>query len=284
MDSEQFSNMVKANQESYIIPFSNGRIHYSIFGNGAVQLIAFHGFGQDGSTFQKFADRFPVYRIYALDLPFHGKSMLFDVGKPIGPYQVAEIIMRLAETQKIDRFSIMTFSMGSRFAWPLLGAFSQRLESVTLIAPDGLPTSSWYRLATFNKISRYLFRIAMDNEDVIAGIIKVSDTLGITDRQMSIYMQKIVGTAEVRRRIYNTWTALRYCEPDKAMLANLIRNNNTKVQIVLGEKDNLIRSKNVIRYLKGIQGVEILLLPCQHHQLMEKFFDWKMEEEKGASA
>ncbi|MDZ7604903.1 MAG: hypothetical protein U5K79_04795 [Cyclobacteriaceae bacterium] len=109
----------------------------------------------------------------------------------------------------------------------------------------------------------------------------MAKSLGITDRQTSLYLQKSVETADMRHRIYNTWTSLRFLEPDISTLANLVRNHSTKVQIVLAEKDNLIDSEGVVRKLKGIEGLDILLLPCQHHQLLEKYAAWKMEENKG---
>jgi pimeloyl-ACP methyl ester carboxylesterase len=267
--------------ESHTIAFSNGRIHYSVYGTGLTNVIAFHGFGQDGSVFQILANRFSEYQFIAPDLPFHGKSVLTHRRQPITADQVIEIVKLITEERQIDRFSIMAFSIGARFVWPLFSSFIDRLDSVTLLAPDGLPTSVWYRVATFSKISRWLFRKVMDNESIIAGVIKMTKSLGITDRQTSTYLQKSIGTADMRDRIYNTWISLRFLEPDLSTIANTIRNQGTNVQIVLGENDNLIDSEGVIRILQGIQGVNILLLPCQHHQLLEKYVNWKIEENKG---
>ncbi len=270
--------------ESHSIPFSNGQIHYSIFGKGSSDVIAFHGFGQDGGVFQKVADRFPQYRFIAVDLPFHGKSMPLDSRNPIKSHQVVEMVTLISEEQKINRFSIISFSIGARFVWPLLDIFNQQLESVTLIAPDGLPTSAWYRLATFSQVSRWIFRQVMEKEGIITGIIKMARTFGITNRPTSVYLQKTVRTANMRRHIYNTWTALRFLEPDMAVITSVIMNNGTKVLIVLGEKDNLIDSKRISRRLKDIQGIEIVLLPCLHHQLLENYTAWKMEENIGKKA
>jgi len=267
--------------DNHTIAFSNGRIHYSVFGTGSSSVIAFHGFDQDGSVFQILAERFSEYQFIAPDLPFHGKSVLTRKQQPITADQVTEIVKLITEEQKIDRFSIMAFSIGARFVWPVLRAFFDRLDAVTLIAPDGLPTSGWHRAATFSKTSRWLFRQVMDNESIIAAVIKTAKSLGITNRQTSVYLQKSAGTADRRSRIYNTWTSLRFLEPDLATLARMIGNNGTKVQIVLAENDNLIDSKRVVRKLKGIQGVDILLLPCQHHQLLEKYVNRKTEENKG---
>jgi len=263
--------------ENHSIVFSNGRIHYSKFGKGSFRVIAFHGFGQDSTIFQKVADRLPEYQFIALDLPFHGKSTLFGNRKPIMPHEVVEMVTQLTEEQEINSFSIMAFSIGSRFAWPLLSAFKDRLDSVTLIAPDGLPTSNWYRFATFSKLSRWFFRKVMNNENIIQGIIKTAMAIGMTDRQSSVYINKTIGTADMRKRTYDTWTALRFLNPDRATLVNMIKNNGTRVQIILGEKDNLINSKLVIRKLKGIAGLDIVLLPCKHHELLERYTTWRME-------
>jgi len=268
--------------ENHSIVFSNGRIHYSLFGKGSSRVIAFHGFGQDSSVFQKVADRLPEYQFIALDLPFHGKSTLFDNCKPIMPHQVVEMVTLLTEEQEINRFSIMAFSIGSRFAWPILSAFKDKLESVTLLAPDGLPTSSWYLIATFSKISRWFFRQVINNENIIQGIIKTAMTLGMTDRQSSVYLKKTIGTADMRKRTYDTWTALRFLKPDRATLVNMIRNHGTKVKIILSEKDHLIHSKLVIRKLKGIDGLDIVLLPCKHHELLEKYTAWRLENNEMA--
>jgi pimeloyl-ACP methyl ester carboxylesterase len=253
-------------------------IHYMELGSSKV--IAFHGFDQDGSVFKMFAERFSEYQFIAPDLPFHGISALTHKQQPITAHQVIEIVKLITEERKIDRFSIMAFSIGARFVWPLLDAFNERLDVVTILAPDSLPTRAWYRVATFSKISRWLFRKVMDNKGIIAGATKMTRSLGITDRQTSTYLQKSIETADMRNRIYNTWISLRLLEPDLSALSNMIR-KGAEVQIVLGEKDNLIDSKGVIRILKGIQGVNILLLPCKHHQLLEKYTSWKIEKNKG---
>ena len=265
--------------KEFDVHFSQGLIHYSVFGIGTTPVFAFHGFGQDGKVFLKLSERFPEYKFMALDLPFHGKTVLHDNSIVIKPEQVEEIIKLIAEEQKIKHFSIMAFSIGARFVWPLLNAFQDQIESVILIAPDSLPTNIWYRIATFNRLSRGIFKYVMLNENIMANIMRTIRALGITTRKSHLFITKSIETSIQRQRIYNTWTSMRFLEPNLSEISEIIRKGELQVHIVLGENDLLLDYKRVKRKAKRLPGVKITLIPCQHHQLLEKYASMKIEQQ-----
>ena len=62
---------ITSNPEKIIkINITNGEYCCRVLGNGGKNVIAFHGFGQDGSAFLPVAIKNPSFTIYSFDLPF----------------------------------------------------------------------------------------------------------------------------------------------------------------------------------------------------------------------
>jgi pimeloyl-ACP methyl ester carboxylesterase len=184
---------------------------------------------------------------------------------------VVEIIKGILVDQGIHRFSIMSFSLGSRFVWPLISEYADQLNSIFLLAPDSLPESVWYKMATSTKLSRWVLRQFMSKQTIIATLLKAAGSLGFINRQTLIFLKKSIDSVSKRQRIYHTWNALRLLVPDIREISELILDKNLEFHVILAEYDNLIDYKRVVKQTERMPGAIVTVLPCQHHQLLEKF-------------
>ncbi len=261
--------------QRFAVNFSNGVIHYHRFGGGSKYLLAIHGFGQLGVVNSEFTQQFPEFTIIAPDLPFHGESMLFDKSQPITKTQVVQIIAEIRRQQDINRFSIIAFSIGARLAWPAVEYFSDVLDEVILVAPDGLYTNFWYKVATGSCWSRALFRYLMSQEKSVQWVAGTGRALRLIDRSTEAMIRKTVHTSAKRQLVYNTWLSLRLLHPDFKVLSESIRKKGMQIQLVIGAKDEMILAIDVKKAALKIPGSQIMEFSCGHHQLLWQYAGWR---------
>src|SRR5690606_13908754 len=121
-------------------------------------LLAFHGYGQEGSYYEVMARALPEYRVLAVDLFFHGKSTLSKADQPLSKSLLQEFIQNMLEKERVERFSVMAFSMGGKFALAILEKYHRQINHLYLIAPDGIKTHLLYSLATYPGWLQGLFK------------------------------------------------------------------------------------------------------------------------------
>ena len=141
-------------------------------------LLAFHGMGQDFSCFQKFAQTFEnQYTTYLFDLPFHGKS---EINELIITKEIwKEYLSKFLQENQIKNFSIISFSMGGRFALATLEAFSDRIENAILLAPDGVTEDPFYYGAIRFSFTRNIFKKVLKNNHKFYGFAGFLSRVGI---------------------------------------------------------------------------------------------------------
>ena len=134
------------------------RLAYYKVGYGPATLVAFHGFGQSGRVFQPLDETIGHrFTVFAVDLFFHGNSQ-YTSRQLLTKTDWQRLIGAFLDGQGVDRFSLMGFSLGGRFALATAEAFASQLDQLILIAPDGVTRTSWYWAATTTRLGRWLFR------------------------------------------------------------------------------------------------------------------------------
>ena len=77
------------------IIITNAEFNCKVLGNGAKNIIAFHGFGQDGNSFLPIVSKNPEYTIYSIDLPFHGETIIHNSSLCLRHLEVIELVQKL---------------------------------------------------------------------------------------------------------------------------------------------------------------------------------------------
>jgi len=113
------------------------RLCYLRCGEGPDAAILIHGFGGDLNTWMfNHEDLAAQYRVYAIDLPGHGRSSK-EVGEG-GLSGFAEMVNGFAGATGIDQAHLVGHSMGGAIATLFALAHPARCRSLTLIASAGL--------------------------------------------------------------------------------------------------------------------------------------------------
>lgn len=248
-------------------------LQYQKIGKSNKILLAFHGMGQDFSCFQKFAQIFEnKYTTYLFDLPFHGKS---EVDESIITKEIwKEYLTQFLQENQIQNFSIISFSMGGRFALATLEAFANRIENVLLLAPDGISEDSFYYGATRFSFTRTIFKKVLKNNHKFHGLAELLSRIGIVHESILKFAKMMVDTPKKQEQLYQSWVGFRMLNFDIKKLVKLINNQEINVQLFMGKYDKLLPIHNVFPLTKNLKNAELIMLESTHGRLVEKTIEY----------
>jgi len=262
------------------ISITNAEYSCRVLGNGEKNVIAFHGFGQVGNAFLPVSNKNPYFTIYSFDLPFHGRTIVYDPSRCFPPSESIELIQKLIDLKKIDQFSLLGFSIGSKLIYPVLDRFHANIENVWLLAPDGIKINFWYQIAIGSRLTRFFFQRLLNNYQLLKRIGKGMLSINIIDRETLSFSLKSINTPEKRVQVFQIWTYIRRIEliSEKAII-NL---NQSKVNFyfVMGKRDKIIPRSKIELFAKKISNSKIIILACGHQGIIKLFADWSCRNYK----
>ncbi|MBD2754773.1 alpha/beta fold hydrolase [Spirosoma validum] len=252
-----------------LFPFEGHSVAYRKVGHGPATLLAFHGFGQTSQVYlpieKHLGDRFTVF---AIDLFFHGHS------RYVGSQLLAKkdwyrIIQAFLLEQCIDRFSLMGFSLGGRFALTTADNFSDRIDQLILIAPDGITRSFWYELATGSKLGRRLFRYVLRHLPLLHGLGHILTQVGLLNRTVMRFVEISLSTFDQREQVYKSWTQFRRVQPNLDLVGKRLTTNEVRVYFFTGAFDRLVPGAYILPLTKKLRNYELTVLKTGHNRLIE---------------
>lgn len=253
------------------IQYENAVLHYHVSGSGLKPLLVFHGFGQDHQTFTEFFKKISnQYTIYSFDIFFHGMSEWNNDDAPLEKTFWKELLSAFLNKHKIDRFSVLGFSMGGKFALASLEALPEKMENVFLLAPDGIRISPWYRLATFSRPTRNLLKSMILKPKRFHFIADLAFKLGFIGKGTLYFVESQMNKQKKREQVYHSWVVFRHLKFNMSALASLINSNNIGLTIVIGKYDKIITAKSMNRLLKRVKNHKFEILETGHNGLISK--------------
>ena len=252
-----------------LLRYEESSLHYVIQGNGSKNLLAFHGFGQNRKAFDNFSNSFSTdYTLYIFDLYFHGQSTWGYDERPLQKHLWKKTIERFLELHQMDKFSLCGFSLGGKFALATLEAFPEKVESLILIAPDGIKTSFWYSLATYPMLFRQLFKSMILHPNRFVAISRALNSLGVMDKGLIRFAEHQMDTQEKRRRVYYSWVVFRHLTFDLKAIAELLNRHSIALILITGKFDKVIRSKSMDKLLFHVKKYRHEILETGHNGLI----------------
>jgi len=254
-----------------ILQYDGSSLHYEIAGTGAESLFFFHGFGQDRKAFELISQSLShAYTFYIFDLYFHGNSQWGHGEQPLEKAHWNKTMEALLLVHKIEKFSLAGFSLGGKFALATLEAFPEKVQSILLLAPDGIKTSFWYSLATYPILLRALFKSMVIHPGRFRTISQTLDTIGVLDKGLIRFTDQQMNTEEKRRRVYMSWVVFRRLHFNMKTIASLINTHRIPLTILTGKYDKVIRSENMNRLLRHLTDYRHEILETGHNGLIGK--------------
>lgn len=254
------------------------RLSSRLYGHGDKVIIAFHGFGQESSRYSVYeewlGDR---YTIHSFDLPFHGENQDRTFLPAITPDMLKDWFGDYLHSNDIRFFTTIGFSIGAKFALNLAHLFPDKTNRIILIAPDGLKINFWYHLATGNMVTRKIFKYVVDHPGFFFRFTDLMSTLKIIHPSVNRFAKSQMGEKQQRDKVYETWTKFRKMNIDIRKLGRIIRTHQISVEVILGEKDRIIRYKDLKPLLAHLPDAKVISIPSGHHKLIEESAEYYRE-------
>lgn len=252
------------------IPYKSSQINYYRFGNGQKVIICFHGYGETALSFsflEKWIEN--EYSLYAIDLPFHGKTAWLEKNG----FTTEDLIAIIEKIVSPDRKIILLgFSLGGRVSLSLYEKIPDKIESMALLAPDGLKVNFWYWISTQTFIGNRLFIFTMKHPGWFLFFLNVIKKLGLANASVLKFVSFYINNKETRIELFHRWTSLRKLKPHLKHIKSLVRKNKTTINLVYGEYDRIILSSRGEKFRKGIEETCTLKkIPSGHRVLHERY-------------
>jgi pimeloyl-ACP methyl ester carboxylesterase len=251
------------------IQHQNTKLHYQTFGQGEQVVLAFHGYGQESQNFLPMAEALkPTCTLYAFDLFFHGKSKLPKAKWPLQKDFFCTLIGLLLEEKNIQRFSVMAFSMGGKFALTLIEGFPEKINQVLLVAPDGIKTNFWYNIATYPGWLSGLFKRTVLRPVPFFKFVNLLDRYKVVDKGLLRFANWHMESTPKRLRIYKSWMGFSQLNFDIRKIVQLLNQNQIRVFMFLGEFDKVIPQRSLQVFVKSLDYGQLILLNTGHTFLL----------------
>ncbi|UYZ61531.1 alpha/beta fold hydrolase [Hymenobacter weizhouensis] len=245
------------------------RLHYQKYGSGARVVLAFHGYGQSEGHWRTMLPVLgPDVTVYAFDLFYHGRSRLAKADAPLSKRRLGELLEEFLREQGVERFSLLAFSMGAKFALTAAERLPERVEQIWLLAPDGLQRQFWYALATYPPWMRGVLGRAVLRPQ---GLLRLLDTLHqsrLVNANLVRFAQWQLDSREKRLRVYRSWVGFRNLTFDLKQLAAQLNRRPTPVTFFLGRHDRVIPHAGLQKFISSLQAARTVLLDAGHAGLI----------------
>lgn len=240
------------------------QVEYLVFGSGPKTLIAFHGFDNDADDFLVFEPALgSAFTIIAVNLFFHGNSHteLPPEKSVFDKQQLSLLTEALLAQHAIHRFSLLGYSLGGRVCLTLIELFADRIDSVFLLAADGLKLNRWYVFITGSPFGRLLFQRVIKRPAIFMRLAAVFRKMKIIGEKQYKFALSNFNTDEKRKKVYDVWMIYRLLLPDHRKVAREIRKHKITCHLVFGKYDSIIP----IHHAQGI--VHDAGKTCHIHQV-----------------
>jgi len=252
------------------IQYKKADLSFSRRGTGNRILLVFHGFGQNK---YQLLDQLEVlendFTIYSFDLFFHGESFWPYGDKPLVKPFWQSLMLKFLEKEGIAHFDLLGFSMGGKFALALLEFVPSKIVNLFLVAPDGIKTGFWYRMATFPIGLRHLFKFMTHNPAYLFQFTQLLGNYGLMDQSLVKFSESQLMTVEERKRVYYSWVVFRRFRFNIYELKQLIKKAGVRVYLFVGTKDKIIPPRAFNRFLSVVPIFQHHVFESGHGQLLQ---------------
>ncbi len=250
----------------HTLTYKNSTLSYRQSGHGDNVLLLFHGFGQHHRAFAALTESLASpYTLFAFDLFFHGNSKWNEGEQPLEKEMWRAIISQFLREHKIEKFSVLGFSLGGKFALATLELFPVQTENIFLLAPDGIKTSVWYSLATYPLLLRRFFKSMILKPGRLHAITSLLHTLHIVDNGLLRFAESQMDTQEKRERVYYSWVVFRHLHFNMRKTATLLNEHSIRLTMITGRHDKIITTQNMQRLLRHVKDNKLEVLDTGHN-------------------
>ena len=244
-------------------------LEYLIEGAGPETIVCLHGFGREAEDFRLFSTLLkPGQRMVSINLFAHGNSRFPNERmskQPLSKEEWRDMVGALMDSLGSRHFHLMGYSMGGRMAMVLIETMPDRIQSLILLAPDGLKRNWIYRFVSETKPGRMLYRFIIEKPTFVLALVDLLRKLRILHQKIHRFVHVQLETREKRQLVYDAWLTHRNLFPDLRSVANGIEKYFIPFEIIFGAFDLVIPSHDGHRLLRHFsKSRKSVLLPLGH--------------------
>ncbi|HET9052541.1 MAG TPA: alpha/beta hydrolase, partial [Cyclobacteriaceae bacterium] len=158
---------------------------------------------------------------------------------------------------------------GGKFALITLEAFPERINEIFLLAPDGIKTNMWYRLATYPVALRSLFKSMIKKPKRFDAFAHAAFRFGLIDKGLLRFVELQMNTEEKRNRVYHAWVVFRHLTVNPHTIASLINQHAIRLVMIIGKHDKVITAKNMNTFLRHVKNHRLELPDTGHNGVID---------------
>lgn len=252
------------------LKYKSSIIHVHCFGKGSSVLIAFHGFSENGKSFEVLTPSLgKKYCMYAFDLPYHGETKWNETAH-FTPADLISIVKQFLSEHSIERFSVLGFSMGGKCALYIIKSMPEKIDELFLLASDGIQTNKIYNVAVYPKWGRELFKTTIRHPRWFFFFIKTLNKLRLLSPWLLKFTYNHMDTKQKRRRLYDTWISMAEFNPEINEVKEKINRFHIPVFLFFGKKDEVIKPEVGTSFCAGLSQCKLTLLDRGHYFIDDK--------------
>lgn len=189
-------------------------LFYEVYGDGDTAILCLHGNSRSAKDFQFLAN--PNRKIISIHLFLHGYSTFDKKRVERGDVRTEEfnvLIELILQKENINSFHWLAFSQGGRFTFASFPFFAKKVDSLTLIAPDGLDDKNFYSWSQRQFLARRLFRYFLKHPSFLLKSVSFLVKIRVLHPKMNEFMEYYTSDKERFEMAYKTWSSFRNIRP-----------------------------------------------------------------------
>jgi len=241
-------------------------LEYFTAGQGEETVVCLHGHGRTYEDYTFLIN--PNRKWIALHLFFHGESKYPEnrIEKdPLTTPEFLSLFRELLANEHVANFHLLAYSQGGRFAMIMFPHLYTQINSVTLMAPDGLDNNSFYNKSSHQPLARSFFRAWEKNPNRAKRVAKIALTLKLVRPKVYDFVQHFLSDETAFRRASLTWRGFRMLRTDEKAIARIVKSEKIPFQIIMGTYDQVIRPIQAYGFAKRTGLDCVKEIPCNHN-------------------
>ncbi|WP_442794328.1 alpha/beta fold hydrolase [Pelobium manganitolerans] len=253
------------------------KLHYYKFGNGPKAMLCFHGYGMHGRQFTLLEESLgQQYTFYGFDLFFHKQTVLQNtelehVKNGISKADLAQLFVDFCREQGIERFSLLSYSMGSFYAATLAEKIPEKIECYITAAPSNLKPGRIITFLSANKIgNKLLERLALSDKAMIR-LLELLKKGKIIDKKAHEILFREIATPELRFSFFACATYLRFLKTDLPLFIRQLNKHDIPSIFIFGKRDKSYPASIGKGIIPKIEHAKQVLLDENHDLVKQNF-------------
>lgn len=237
-----------------IFEWNGLRMEYLVYGNptGEVTFLAFHGFGRPVDDYALFEPLLkPNHRLVSVSLFAHGTNYFPEeriATLPLEQEEWKQLLSSFLVYLNAEKVHYIGYSMGGRVVMMSCLLLPQTVQSVLLIAPDGLKVNKLYLFASGTALGRRLSKALVHNPKPLFRVADFLLRVKLLHPKLHRFVYVHMDTLEKRRQVFDAWLIYKRIFPDLNKLAKVIGKHRWEWHIIFGKFDSVIKPRLGVKF------------------------------------